>query len=164
MTRAFLLRYVEALVGCAIAAAGAFFAILSARLPASPDPTAPGPAMAPGSLGLILIVFGGLIAVISAKKAALAPPMDNGPALPLRQRKVEIALIMIGGCVLLLEPLGFMLSTILFLVAGFVFLGEISWRFALPAATLAAVSLWLFFTKLLGVGLPYGLIAEVLFR
>ena len=34
----------------------------------------------------------------------------------------------------------------------------------MPAAALVSGTLWLLFTKLLGVGLPYGLIGEVLFR
>lgn len=57
-----------------------------------------------------------------------------------------------------------MLSTFLFLGAGFTMLGNARWQRALPAAAFVSVLLWLIFTKLLGVGLPFGMIAEILFR
>jgi putative tricarboxylic transport membrane protein len=78
--------------------------------------------------------------------------------------KALIAVGLIAGSILALEPLGFLLSSMLFLSAGFIWLGQAKWTIALPAAALASSALWLFFTKLLGVGLPYGLIAEILFR
>ncbi len=62
------------------------------------------------------------------------------------------------------EAAGFMLSTFLFLSAGFVLLGNARWWRAVPAAGGGLCCLVAHFTKLLGVGLPYGLIAEILFR
>jgi putative tricarboxylic transport membrane protein len=158
-------RAIETALGCAIAAIGAFFAVASWRLPASHDPSAPGPGFAPGGLGLLLILLGAALAVSVLAK----PALEGAPAAPTSEeavgrRKIAIATALLAACVMLFEPLGFLLSTFLFLSAGFVFLGEVSWRVSAPAAAFAAMSLWLFFTKLMGVGLPYGLIAEILFR
>lgn len=79
-------------------------------------------------------------------------------------RKQTIAFLILLAGTLLFEPAGFMLSTFLFLSTGFVLLGDADWKRAVPAAALCAGTLWVVFTKLLGVGLPYGLIGEILFR
>ncbi len=153
----------EAAAGLALAAAGAFFAAYAWRMPAAPDPSAPGPGAAPGALGLVMLAMGVIVAATAllrkpAADAAAAPP-DDGSA-----RKLLIAAGLLAACVVAFEPAGFMLSTFAFLLAGFTLLGGADWRAAAPAAALAAGGLWLFFTKLLGIGLPYGLIGEILFR
>jgi putative tricarboxylic transport membrane protein len=154
----------ETAAGLALAVTGAFFFALARRMSAGPDPSAPGPGLAPGALGLILVVLGLVIAAAALLRkpvaAAAAPadaPVDGG-------RKLAIAAGLLAACVILFEPAGFMLSTFAFLLAGFTLLGGAGWRTAAPAAAFAAGALWLFFTKLLGVGLPYGLIGEILFK
>ncbi len=92
----------------------------------------------------------------SVKTVAASVSYDQG------NKKLFVAIVMLFAGALLLEPLGFMLSTFLFLSIGFIVLGGASWRGALPAAALASTGLWLFFTKLLGVGLPFGRIVEIL--
>ncbi len=154
----------EAACGLGLAAAGGFFATFAWRMPRGPDPSAPGPGVAPLSLGVLLILLGIAVAAVSLMKRSLtaeaveATPGDDG------RRKLWIAAALLAACVILFEPAGFMLATFAFLLAGFTQLGGASWRRAAPAAAIAAGGLWLFFTKLLGVGLPYGLIGEILFR
>ncbi len=145
-----------------IAAAGIFFVMASRGLPGSGEASVPGPAAAPGFLGLALLACSAGLAVraLIAKQPALATEAAPHGAL----YKAGLAIGLVAACALLLEPLGFMLSSFSFLFAGFVWLGDAKWQFALPAAATASVSLWLFFTKLLGVGLPYGLLADILFR
>jgi putative tricarboxylic transport membrane protein len=104
----------------------------------------------------------GALALLGLRKASAEPPpadiiYDEG------NKKLFVAIAMLFAGALLLEPLGFMLSTFLFLSIGFIMLGGASWRGALPAAAIASTSLWLFFTKLLGVGLPFGRLVEILF-
>ncbi len=115
-------------------------------------------------MGLGLMACGCVIAALalqSLRKASVAAaPAEVSHDQGNRKLFVAIALLFAGA--LLLEPLGFMLNTFLFLTIGFVILGGASWRGALPAAALASTSLWLFFTKLLGVGLPFGRIVEIL--
>jgi putative tricarboxylic transport membrane protein len=153
----------EAAAGLVLAAAGAFFAAYAWRMPGSPDPSAPGPGAAPGALGLLMLAMG----VVIIATALLRKPAVEATPTPAEEgagRKLLIAAGLLAACVVAFEPAGFMLSTFLFLLAGFMLLGGASWRAAAPAAALASGGLWMFFTKLLGVGLPYGLIGEILFQ
>lgn len=151
-------RLLEIGVGAAIAAGGLAFALAAARLPESYDPSVPGPGVAPGALGLLLVLCGLALAGHAAlRRDALAEGEGHS-------RKALLAVALVAGCAVLLEPLGFMASTFLFLTAGFTWLGEARPRIAAAAAAVASLGLWLFFTKLLGVGLPYGLIGDILFR
>jgi putative tricarboxylic transport membrane protein len=157
-------RRVEAAIGSALVLSGGYFTAASWRLGAGPDPSAPGPGAVPGLLGLGLMGCG----LVIAASALLALRNTHGepiePAEPVTGNgKLFVAIAMLLSGALLLEPLGFMLSTFLFLTIGFVVLGGASWRGALPSAALASTSLWLFFTKLLGVGLPFGRLVEILF-
>jgi putative tricarboxylic transport membrane protein len=157
-------QWSDAAVGFGLTAAGAFVFALARRLPQGPDPSAPGPGVAPGALGLILITLG---IIIAATAVLRQPAMATDPAAAADdrgQRKLWIAAGLLAGCVILFEPAGFMLATFAFLLAGFTLLGGADWRAAAPAAAISAGAMWLFFTKLLGVGLPYGLIGEILFK
>ncbi len=151
---------IEAAVALVIAAlGGAVYA--HARLFPAGEPSIPGPGFAPTVLGGVLCAFGLTIAAM----ALIRPPADPATgALGADAAKPLLAITMLGGAALLLEPLGFMLTGVMFLTGGFRLLGGIGLVRALPGAAIATAALWLFFTKLLGVGLPYGLIAEVLFR
>ncbi len=155
----------EAAAGLLLAACGAFFALASSRLPSAPDPSTPGPAAAPGALGVALVLLGLAIAAVAlGRRPAIESSTAAAGAEPGSGRKLAIAAGLLVACVVAFEPGGFMLSTFVFLLAGFTLLGGADWRAAAPAAAFAAGGLWLFFTKLLGVGLPYGLIGEILFR
>lgn len=145
----------------ALIAFGGALAVAARRLPAGAEANVPGPGAAPGMLGLVLVACGLTVAVSAwrnLRAADLGDTRDDGVA------KALLAVALVGGAILALEPLGFLLTSVLFLSAGFIWLGHAQWTVALPAAALASSGLWLFFTKLLGVGLPYGLIAEILFR
>jgi putative tricarboxylic transport membrane protein len=162
--------WLEPALGISLAAVGGYFAYASSRLPAGPDPSAPGPGVAPGFLGLALVACGLLLAIrallaeAAARKASAAVTAEKEAASPAESLvKPAIAIGLLTASAVLLEPLGFMLSTSLFLFAGFVWLGSADWRAAVSAAALTSVSLWLFFTKLLGVGLPFGRLVEILF-
>jgi putative tricarboxylic transport membrane protein len=159
-----LQRRVEAATGAVLAVAGGYFTAASWRLGAGPDPSAPGPGAVPGLIGLGLIACGCVIAILALLSQRNVPTQTvaAGETADQGNRKLFVAIAMLFAGALLLEPLGFMLSTFLFLSVGFVVLGGASWRGALPAAALASTSLWLFFTKLLGVGLPFGRIVEIL--
>jgi putative tricarboxylic transport membrane protein len=149
----------NAIVGLLIALTGAVLAYLSFRLPQGPDPSAPGPGIVPGALGVFLLVAG----LATGGRSALSLRSSTGEAHGLFGRKPVIAMALLAASAGLLEPFGFMLSTFAFLTAGFRWLGDAPFSRALPAAAVCAVLMWLFFTKLLGVGLPYGRLVEILF-
>ena len=147
----------EVAAGAALASVGAFFVIAALRLPPPDEPGVPGAGTAP-------LLIGGFIAVCGLISAALALLKRDGTPLDLASGKQAIALagLILGAA--LFEAAGFVLATFVFLAVGFTVLGEADWRRAMPAAAFVSLALWLIFTKLLGVGLPYGLIAELLFR
>lgn len=160
-------RLEETAAGVAIALAGVFFAALSWRLPPSLDPAAPGPAMAPGVLGLMLVALGTAIAATALLKrpATVSSHVeDAAEAEPGGTGKIAISAVLLLGCVVAFEPAGFIPSTFVFLLAGFRLLGGATWRFAAIASALTVAGLWLFFTRLLGVGLPSGILGEIFFR
>jgi putative tricarboxylic transport membrane protein len=149
-------------IGLLFGLGGLFFGRAAWRLPGSGEVGIPGPGAAPGFLALILIFCGAVLTVLAFRNAdapsAGAPSAEAGDGY-----KVPVATLLLLGGALLLEPLGFMLSTFLFLAIGFMYLGNAQWRIALPTAAVVAIFFWLIFTKLLGVGLPYGRIVEILF-
>jgi hypothetical protein len=160
----------DAFIGFLLLFIGGYFANASWRLPAGPDPSAPGPGVAPGLLGIALVLCGAALtlqAVIAKSKRQPAnetkPEANASDATKDMRRKPVIAIILLTACATLLESFGFMLSTFLFLFAGFILLGNARWQAAISAAAITSVSLWLFFTKLLGVGLPFGRLVEILF-
>lgn len=158
MTDATVTRWkAELVAGLMLAGVGGFFLVSGLRLPPPDEPGVPGPGTVPFLLGGIITFCGLAIAAGGVMKADRA-------ALDLGGRKQAIAFLILLIGTLLFEPAGFMLSTFAFLAFGFTLLGGADWRRAIPAAAIVSVGLWLVFTKLLGVGLPYGLIAEALFR
>jgi putative tricarboxylic transport membrane protein len=147
----------ELLGALCLGAIGAYFVRTSLALPPPDEPGVPGAGTVPMLLGG-MIVAGALILLINALRKDRAETLELGNWKPA----FGLASLVIGA--LIFEPAGFLLSTFLFLTAGFVVLGGADWKRAAPAAALCAITLWLLFTKLLGVGLPYGLISESLFR
>lgn len=147
----------ELLTALFLGAVGLFFIRASHLLPPPDEPGVPGPGTVPLILGYF-IALGALVLLVQALRRERNEVIQSSGGKPL----FALASLIVGAA--LFEPAGFLLSTFLFLSAGFVVLGEADWRKAAPAAALASTVLWLFFTKLLGVGLPYGLIGEVLFR
>lgn len=147
----------EALTGLGLAAIGGAFAVMAHRLPATTDPGVPGPGGVPFALGLAVAGLGLLITIRSALSR-------DGTLIEIAERKAVISLLLLTACLVLLEPAGFMLSSFLFLFAGFWQLGDTPWQKSFAAAAVGAGMLWLLFTKALGVGLPYGALVEHLFR
>lgn len=147
----------EVMAGLGLVALGLLIASMASALPASDEPGVPGPGTAPYLLGLVIAASGGALGLIALIKRP-ASLVGLGGARHLA------ALLALGMSAYFFETGGFVLVTFVFLVFTFVLLGDAPWRKAAPAAAIAALGLWLIFTKLLGVGLPYGLIGEILFR
>lgn len=143
--------------GALLAGVGGFFLFWAWKLPPPDEPGVPGPGSVPIALGLVILLCGLWVIVDALRKG-------ERQGLELGGTKQGIALAGLVLATAFFEAAGFMLATFLFLSAGFMFLGNARWWQALPAAAVVSVALWLTFTKLLGVGLPYGLIAEILFR
>lgn len=151
-------RWKAEVVGAALlAGVGGFFFFSAWRLPPPDEAGVPGAGTVPMALGALIAICAVAIAIGALRKADQSGLELGGP-----KQGIALAGLILGTS--LFEAAGFMLSTFVFLSAGFILLGHARWQRALPAAALVSSCLWLIFTKLLGVGLPYGLIAEILFR
>jgi hypothetical protein len=150
-------RKAEIIGGVLLAGVGGFFLFSAWRLPPPDEPGIPGPGSLPIALALVILICGFWVVYDALRRIDRA-------GLDIGGTKQAVALAGLVLATAFFEAAGFMLATFLFLSAGFVLLGDARWRRAIPAAAVVSAGLWLIFTKLLGVGLPYGLIAEILFR
>ncbi|CAN1560955.1 Protein of unknown function DUF1468 [Rhabdaerophilaceae bacterium] len=147
----------EFFAGFSIAAVGGWFARAATLLPPSDEPGVPGAGTMPLILGILVMLCGFAIVLAGVIRTSKAE-------IELGGSKHAIALVSLFCALILFEPAGFMLTTFLFLACGFVLLGDAHWSKGIPAAGVASALLWILFAKLLGVGLPYGVIGEILFR
>jgi putative tricarboxylic transport membrane protein len=150
------MRVNDALLGGTFAAGGVAVLVATLHFPRQ-DGGAPGPALFPQVLAVLMIVFGGGLAVTSLAgmraTAAGAPARVSGRALT----NVAAVFAAIVFFMVAASPLGFLLS------AGIILFGLMWWLGTPPVrAGLAAVGLSLFvyvvFGKVLRVPLPLGLI------
>lgn len=109
--------------------------------------TAPGPAFFPQVLSVLLLV----LAIILAFQT---PAQSNSKV------NINVVLIMIlfGVYVFLVQPIGFVVSTLLFTVGYLLILGERRWYFIVPAAILLPVTVSYAFEQLLNVPIPHGVL------
>src|SRR5919197_888633 len=110
------LRYLEAVTAAALGAAAACYLYLAWQLPVPRYTVASTPGFLPLVLGTLML---GLCAALLGK--ALFARDEQGDTVvafsPIGLAKIAGVLVALVGYVLLLEPLGFLLSSFLFLVA-----------------------------------------------
>ena len=141
----------EVIVGLALAAFGVTLTVLAWRMPAG-SVSLPGPGFMPSAVGILLALTG----LGCAMRTLLAN--DAAGTVNLGGPAAWGALAALAIAAFLFEPLGAPLTlalamTALFRLAG----GYALLRCALFGAIAAAVA-WLVFTRLLGVGLPAGIL------
>ncbi|MGH2499303.1 MAG: tripartite tricarboxylate transporter TctB family protein [Candidatus Limnocylindria bacterium] len=143
------LRHPDAIGGIAIAAIGAV--ALAAAL-ATPDPGfgVVGPAALPSVLAVLIVATGAwlLVATLRAPAAPEIPPLDRRPLL--------LAAVALAIFLALFIPLGFLLSSALFLVVMARILGSRATLRDGVAGIAFVVALYLLFDRLLTVTLPRG--------
>ena len=91
------------------------------------------------------------------------PKTDWSTALNLNWLPAGLLLVLMSAYGFLLEPLGFVIATILFLVTAFLVLGVQSVRAPLLVAATIAMGFWLLMDKL-GIYLAPGVLPEQLFQ
>lgn len=146
----------EALAAAVVVAIGATLLAHAYRLDYMVE-NVPGPGFLPLWLGFGIVAAG---LVLSAK--ALRPALADGEPIdwPRRYGWNRIA-IMLGALALalyVLEPLGFLLTATLFMIALVFSLGVRSWPLLLGVPIVAALVLHLVFVVWLGVPLPPGVL------
>ncbi|MBM7634388.1 tripartite tricarboxylate transporter TctB family protein [Geomicrobium sediminis] len=108
---------------------------------------APGPAFFPQVLSVLLFI----LAII----LAFQTPTDTDKKLNLN---VVFIMIAFGVYVYLVEPIGFVVSTVIFTAGYLLLLGERRWYFIIPAAILLPLIVSYSFEHLLHVPIPHGLL------
>ncbi|MGE0802357.1 MAG: tripartite tricarboxylate transporter TctB family protein [Lautropia sp.] len=116
----------------------------------------PGPAMFPLGLGAGLLLTGIGLAV----RALRLTGEEADLVVEIGHKQVWIGLAALAGFALLFEPLGYPLSTVLFMTVLLRAWSELKWPVVLLAALVAAAISWYFFVQLLGVHLPLGLLQQ----
>jgi putative tricarboxylic transport membrane protein len=129
-----------------------------------------GPATLPTALSVLLIIAGLLLAVIGwrgqdrgaeVRRDGVAETVDElvhhgEPDVPWRRLVVVVALFI--GYALVFVPLGYMLSTALYLGVMVTVIDRARWKRNLIFAVAFAVIVYFGFTELLGVQLPAGVL------
>ena len=141
----------EALVGLALTVFGVVLAVLAWRMPAG-SVALPGPGFVPSALGVLLALVGaGCVARVLAANTAPRPIYVGG-------LKAWGALATLAAAAFLFEPLGAPLTLALAMAVLFRLAGGYSLVRCAVAGAVASAVAWLVFTRLLGVGLPPGIL------
>ena len=104
----------------------------------------------------ILGIVASMIIVLGLEKAEEKDPKstDNLDYRRLTEYNLGQALLLLGLMVvyaLCLRPVGFLISTSLFLIAGAVILGDRKWQVMIPIAVIAAFVVWYLVQQVLGI-------------
>lgn len=144
----------EAVLSLAIGALGAVTAVLGARMPLG-SLSLPGPGFFPAAVGALLAASGVACAITALARDAAAPVSLGG-------WKSWTTLLVLVAAALAFEPLGAPLTLALMLAILFRILGGHSLLRAGAYGILASALAYLIFTRLLGVGLPAGVLDGML--
>ena len=151
------LRYLEAIAAAALGAAAAYYLYLAWQLPVPRYTVASTPGFLPIVLGTLML---GLCAALLGK-ALLARDPDADAAVEFSAvgvAKIAAVLVALLAYVLLLEPLGFLLSSFLFLVAVTPLFGRVPWWMWLGAPAGLAIAGHVAFVVVLKLRLPSGVL------
>jgi putative tricarboxylic transport membrane protein len=140
----------DALVGLALAGGGAFLVTLSWPIPRG-EIGNPGPGFLPLVLGLGLVGLGTGCAVRAWRAHA-------GAGVMLAERKAVVCVVALFGAALAFVPVGFVPTMAVFLAVLFGVLASMPWWRAAFAGCVASIAVWFWFERLLGLGLPAGVV------
>ena len=143
----------ERVMGVAAVLVGLAAVAESLRLTEDTLTGGPGTRFLPLSLGLIIAVLGGAIALRPARGRAAEAPAGAGGRLRIGATLAGLVLYALG-----FERLGFLVSTAMFVALLLVFYGERRWPVVLAVAVGAAGATYAVFARWLGVPLPPGIL------
>lgn len=143
----------EAIAAVALVLLSAGLLVMALKMPFG-TLASPGPGMFPLGLAALLgLVSIGLL--LRALRLAGAPAAER---IVFGHKQIWITLLALTGMGLLFEPLGYLLSTGLFMLVLLRSYSTLRWLPACATAAAVAAVSWAFFAKLLGVNLPLGLL------
>jgi len=120
-----------------------------------------GPSFFPSVLAGFLILFSGVL-IINALRGKSVGTVER---VKLSDKGVQRGLITLAATIVfcaVLEPVGFMLSSIVFLVFMMALMGNRKPWQLLIAPPLVTISVWLIFEKVLNLSMPAGVLADIL--
>ena len=142
----------EVAVGLALAGLGIAVAVLAAGMPGG-TLALPGPGFAPAAVGVLLAIVG-----LGCAIRALVP--TDAPDAPLRVGTSAVwgSLLTLAATAVAFEPLGAPLTLAAAMAALFRLIGGYSALRCLGYGAIAAAAAWIVFARLLGIGLPAGVL------
>lgn len=144
----------DRIIAVATLALGVAMLILAFQFPEPGQPEDPGTAALPQLIGAALLLLGVLL-FFNTEPTLLTP----APGSRLRTGLMVVAAV---GYTLALAPLGFITSTLVFMVLGLLIMGVRRVSRLIGVPILVTLAIYYLFTTLLGVYLPSGAIEGVL--
>ena len=148
-------RVLVAAAGFASAAGAAFLLWQTRELPADVYGS-PGPGVWPRIVFVLMLVVALLLGFGTLRSADETPVFDRGTGLAVGLMGLA-ALYLVA-----IEPVGFLLTTALFLLFAMLLLGIRSWRMLASVSVLFPVIVYAVFVKLANTEFPAGLLAPLL--
>jgi putative tricarboxylic transport membrane protein len=151
------LRYLEGIAAAALGAAAALYLYVAWQLPVPRYTVASTPGFLPIVLGTLML---GLCAALLGKALLVRAEDGDAPVefSAVGLAKCAAALTALFGYVLLLDTLGFQISTFLFLVAVTPLFGRVPWWMWLGVPAVVAAAAHVAFVVVLRLRLPAGLL------
>jgi putative tricarboxylic transport membrane protein len=151
------LRYFEAITAAVLGAAAACYLYLAWQLPVPRYTVASTPGFLPIVLGIVMLC---LCAALLGKALLARDEQGDAPVefSRLGLAKVAAVLVALFGYVLLLDTLGFLLSSFLFLVAVTPLFGRVPWWMWIGVPAAVAVAAHVGFVVILRLRFPSGLL------
>jgi putative tricarboxylic transport membrane protein len=144
----------DRIIAVTVTALGAVLLFLAFGFPEPGQPEDPGTAALPRLIGGALVILG-LMLLFNAERNSFLP--EEGTRL-----RTLLIIVLGGAYTFALTPLGFMLSTLVFLVLGLLIMGIRSILTLILVPVLVTVVVYYLFTAALGVYLPSGIIEGIM--
>jgi putative tricarboxylic transport membrane protein len=116
----------------------------------------PGAGFLPFGAGVILACFSLFLVIEAVYKASSIPGVN--PLEKIRWRKWLLTLLSLLGYSLLLEPLGFILCTLIFMIILLAFVEPQRWTIVFAVPTITTVVAYIIFQWMLKAQLPAGIL------
>jgi putative tricarboxylic transport membrane protein len=153
------MRNLEAIASVFWVAVGIAFCIGSMKYGLLEKGT-PGPGLLPFFGGAVLISLGISVLLFSSFRPNVNTTLTEGRFFPEKDslRKLCVTVLALVAYTMLLEFLGFLIMTLLFMVLLLRFIETQEWRTVFTASALTAASFYIVFEVLLKVQLPKGIL------
>ncbi|WP_154402090.1 tripartite tricarboxylate transporter TctB family protein [Ornithinimicrobium cavernae] len=154
----------EIVLAAGLVGVGLYMLLSAQGIPVPPTDHGPGPRVFPYAVGagLALVGLWLVVAVLRGDRAEAEAGEDIDLDTGTSWTTLGLLAAILVGYVLLLEPLGYLLATILFFGGVAWTLGSRNWRLLLLISIVLPLVVFLLFTRGLGIYVPNGLLQAVI--